>query len=53
MQAKKDFIKKFGRWPQKEIGVFPIWGAGYSGGPPKGLKFQGVVYMEREAMSVR
>ncbi len=53
MQAKKDFIKKFGRWPQKEIGVFPIWGAGYSGGPPKGLKFQGVVYMEREAMNVR
>ena len=45
--AKKMFMDKFGRWPGKEIGIKPIWGSGYTGGPPKGYSFQGIDYMDR------
>ncbi len=41
--AKKMFMQKFGRWPGKEIGLRPIWGNDYAGGPPKGYRF-GRVY---------
>lgn len=44
--AKKLFMNKFGRWPGKEIRAFPVWGPNYAGGPPQGLKFQGVTYMD-------
>jgi DNA repair protein RadD len=45
--SKVQFMQKFGRWPGKEIGVMPIWGTGYSGGPPKGYRFQGVEYLDK------
>lgn len=45
--AKKLFLDKFGRWPGKEIGIKPIWGLGYNGGPPKGYSFHGVDYMDK------
>lgn len=46
--AKKMFMQKFGRWPGKEIGLCPIWGANYSGGPPQGYRFGGVEYLDRD-----
>jgi len=45
--AKKMFMQKFGRWPGKEVGLRPIWGEGYNGGPPKGYRFGGNEYLDR------
>lgn len=44
--AKKMFMQKYNRWPGKELGMRPIWGANYSGGPPQGYRFEGVEYTD-------
>lgn len=49
--AKKMFMQKYNRWPGKELGMKPIWGANYSGGPPQGYRFEGVEYLENRGVN--
>lgn len=51
--AKKMFNLKYGRWPDKGIGLRPIWGDNYNGGPPMGYTFQGVQYIDRDMAAGR